>query len=549
MKLTWTIAMLAALLAWTNVPAELISTEIKIAAADGANGDRFGDAVGISGDTVVVCAFLDSDAGADSGSAYVFVRNGNTWTQQQKLIASDAAAGDLFGRSVAISGDSIVVSADAKASSAGAAYVFVRNGGVWTQQQKLTASDAAVNSYFGSSLAISGDTIMVGATGPGSNAGAVYVFTRSGGVWTEQQKLIAADPVADDFFGNSLAISGETIAVGADGKDGYTGAAYVFVLTGTNWIQQAKLTAADRGLHDLFGHLLDISGETIVVGAPQSDDKGSKAGSAYTFVRSGTTWTQQAKLTANDAASDQFFGNAVGISGDIVVAGASGSDSAYLFSRSGSLWQQQGKLIPSDALGGPNNFGFIGIQGTNVVGGGQLNNNGRGAAYLYDLQEVHDYAVTKIAAPKKITFSATVSNVAAKVSVTIQNLDQTITIIPDLGTLADLVEVTAQTLGACPDISPQLVAPAVTFPFAWKPKKKLTLNYTAAFDCVNDPLLTSKTETHSDYRFVATVHATAIGGTDRVPANDDCPRPANPVTGDKGCDKGIEVLTDVFLKQ
>jgi hypothetical protein len=368
----------------------LAATEAIISAADGSSGDRFGTAVAISSNTVVVGAFLDSDAGSQSGSAYVYVRNGDTWTQQQKLTAADATAGDVFGVATAISGETIVVGAYADSdagSQSGSAYVFVRNGDTWTQQQKLTAADAAANDIFGLAVAIVGDTIVVGAAGKNSGAGAVYVFGRSGTVWTQQTKLLAADAAANNFFGGSVSLNGDTLAVGAPGRKTYTGATYVFVRTGTNWTQQAQLFASDAAKDDHFGNSTDISGDTLVVGANQNDDAGSKSGSAYVFVRTGTTWKQKAKLTASDATAGEFFGSAVGISGNLLVVGSSGSDSAYVFTRSSGIWSESTKLTPADAVGGPNNYGFLAINRGTVVLGGPLNNSGRGATYIYELPD------------------------------------------------------------------------------------------------------------------------------------------------------------------
>ncbi len=259
---------------------------------------------------------VDDDAGSESGSAYVFVRSGTTWSQQAKLTAFDAAAIDQFGYSVAISGDTAIVGAygdDDAGSASGSAYVFVRSGTTWSQQAKLTALDAAASDQFGYSVAISGDTAIVGAyldDDAGSASGSAYVFVRSGTTWSQQAKLTASDGAASDLFGYSVAISGDTAIVGAYGDDDAgsdSGSAYVFVRSGTTWSQQAKLTALDAAAVDCFGYSVAISGDTAIVGAYLDDDAGSASGSAYVFVRSGTTWSQQAKLTASDgAASDQF---------------------------------------------------------------------------------------------------------------------------------------------------------------------------------------------------------------------------------------------------
>ena len=279
-------------------------------------GDQFGYSVAISGDTVVVGAYTeDSNAtgvngnGGDNsaggaGAAYVFVRSGGSWTQQAYLKASNTDAGDFFGGSVAISGDTVVVGAiyedsnatgvngngeDDSAANAGAAYVFVRSGGSWTQQAYLKASNTGAVDWFGASVAISGDTVVVGATyedsnatavngnegdNSAANAGAAYVFVRSGVSWTQQAYLKASNTDAGDWFGHSVAISGDTVVVGASGEDSnatgvngnegdnsaaYAGAAYVFVRSGGSWTQQAYLKASNTGAGDavrLFrGHL------------------------------------------------------------------------------------------------------------------------------------------------------------------------------------------------------------------------------------------------------------------------------------------------------
>jgi hypothetical protein len=186
---------------------------------------------------VVVGAYGHDDAGSDSGSAYVFVRSGGVWTEQTKLTASDAAASDYFGRSVSVSGDTVVVGAygnDDVADLAGSAYVFVRAGGVWTEQTKLTASDAAAIDLFGQSVSVNGDIVAIGAyrdSDGGSYSGSAYVFVRSGGVWTEQAKLTASDAAGGDNFGQSVSVSGDTVVSGAyrdSDAGGSSGSAYAF---------------------------------------------------------------------------------------------------------------------------------------------------------------------------------------------------------------------------------------------------------------------------------------------------------------------------------
>ncbi len=391
---------------------------VKLTAGDAAAGDQFGT-VAISGDTIVVGAQLDDDAGNGSGSAYVFVKDGDIWTQQQKLTAADAAVFDLFGISVAISGDTIVVGAvfgdDACPGNpdcnSGAVYVFVRDGGAWTQQQKLTASDANADDRFGNVVAISGDTIVVGARfddDAGSNSGSAYVFTRQGNLWTQRQKLTAADAAAGDEFGNSIAISGDRIVIGASRNDDAcpstincdSGSAYVFVRQGGVWTQQQKLTAADAAVSDLFGASVAISGDTIVVGASGDDDAGNQSGSAYVFVRDGGAWTEQQKLVAVDGKAGDLFGEPIAISGDTIVGGASGDDNAcpgdpncdsgaaHVFVRDGDAWIELPKLIAMEASAG-DGFGFpVALGGERVVAGSMGDDDrgsNSGAAYIFRL--------------------------------------------------------------------------------------------------------------------------------------------------------------------
>jgi uncharacterized protein (DUF2345 family) len=337
----------------------------KLTASDGAANDYFGASVAISGDTVVVGAYGDDSY---KGSAYVFVRPGGGWattsTYTARLTASDGAAGDQFGASVAISGDTVVVGAYyddiGGKDNQGSAYVFVRPGGGWvdmTETARLTASDGAAGDQFGASVAISGDTVVVGAPYDDGYKGSAYVFVRPAGVWattsTYTARLTASDRAANDYFGASVAISGDTVVVGAYGDDSEKGSAYVFVRPVGGWVdmtETAKLTASDGEAGDRFGYSVAISGDTVVVGA-YGDDIGSNAdqGSAYVFVRPGGGWvttsTYTAKLTASDGAAEDYFGASVAISGDTVVVGALGDDigsnadqgSAYIFGNLGSI--------------------------------------------------------------------------------------------------------------------------------------------------------------------------------------------------------------------
>ena len=309
------------------------SQQAKIQASDKAGNDKFGFSVDISSDTIVVGAYNEDTGATDSGAAYIFTRSGTSWSQQAKIQASDKQAYDEFAQRVAIGGDTIVVAArfeDTGGTSAGAAYVFTRSGTTWSQQAKIQASDKSEQDIFGISTAIDGDTIVVGATlsysaAPLYATGAAYVFTRSGTSWSQQAKLQSSDIEANDYFGISVAIDGDTMVAGAYAEDagaGNTGAAYVFTRSGTTWSQQAKLTASDAQASDELGRSAAIDGDTVVVGARFEDTGGSNAGAAYVFTRSGTTWTQAKKIVSSDIQASDEFGFSVDISSDTIVAGA-----------------------------------------------------------------------------------------------------------------------------------------------------------------------------------------------------------------------------------
>ena len=328
--------------------------QAQLIAADGAPQDWLGFSVALDGETALVGAPYD-DVGVttDQGTAYVFVRSGATWNQQAQLIASDGAGQDCFGESVALAGDTVVVGTswhDANANTdQGAAYVFVRSGATWNQQAQLVASDGAPDDRFGGAVALDGETALVGVpyddVDSDVNQGSAYVFVRSGTSWSQQAQLIASDGASQDRFGYSVALDGETALVGAPysdrGADADQGAAYVFVRSGTSWSQQAQFTAAAGDAGDSFGGAVALAGDTALVGA-YGDDVGANAnqGTAYVFVRSDATWSQQAQLIASDGADQDWFGCSVALQGETALVGTIWHDvgananqgAAYVFS-------------------------------------------------------------------------------------------------------------------------------------------------------------------------------------------------------------------------
>ena len=428
-------------------------------ASNTGDGDLFGSAVAINGETIVVGAYLESSGASGingnqadnstfgAGAAYVFVRQGTTWSQQQYLKASNTSSGDFFGQAVAISGETLVVGARNEASAAtgingdgtdnslpeaGAVYVFLRIGVNWSQQAYLKASRTERSNRFGSAVAITDNTLIIGAEAESGRArgingdeqdigalaaGATYIFTRTPtGIWSQEAYVKASNTSEYSRFGNAVAISGETVIVGAVGEPSSSpgvnndqsdqsarsaGAAYAFVRSGTTWTQQAYLKASNAEEYygpDNFGHAVAIAGDTVVVGAwgeasPATGVNGNEAGTraqesgaVYVFVRSGNNWTQQAYLKASNAEADDSFGRAVAISGDTLVVGAPDEDSAasgvngnqasnglsdsgaaYVFVREGAVWTQQAYLKASNTSD-TDRFGWaVGISGETIV--------------------------------------------------------------------------------------------------------------------------------------------------------------------------------------
>ena len=449
--------------------------------------DRFGS-VSISGDTMVVGALSEAsnatgvngdetdNSANGAGAAYVFVNNGGVWSQQAYLKASNTQAEDNFGNCVSISGDTIVVGAIGEDSNAtgingnqasntamdsGAVYVFTRTGGVWSQQAYIKASNTDSGDLFGQVVAIENDTLVVSSLREDSNAtgingnqndnsatdsGAAYVFTRTGGVWSQQAYLKASNTDGGDFFGVHLAMSDETVIVGADleGSDATgvngdqnnnnapaAGAAYVFVRNTGSWSQQAYLKASNTESVDLFGFSVAISGDRAVVGALLEDSDATgvngdqlnnlamDSGAAYVFTRNGITWTQDAYLKAsNTDPGDQFSSGlaiednaliitagleasaATGINGNQNDNSATASGAGYLFMRGLSNWRQHTYIKPSntdisDKFGNGKNValrdGNIAIgayfedSAATGVNGNDMDNSGidSGAVYLF----------------------------------------------------------------------------------------------------------------------------------------------------------------------
>jgi len=355
--------------------------QAKLVAADGAPGDLLGSAVAVSGDTAVLGAY---NRNAGQGAVYVFTRAGTAWSQQQELVAADGSAGDQFGRSVAIDGDTAVACAPGKSNFLGAVYVFTRSGSTWSQQQELTFPNGTVDESYAGPVALDGDTLAVGAHGNDGGRGAAYVFVRSGTTWTLQQKLVVSDGAFNDFVGDSVALSGDTLVAGAEGRNAGLGAAFIFVRSGSTWTQQAELARPAGAVNDIFGSSAAVSGDTAVVCA---DYENTAQGAAYVFTRTGTTWTLQQRLTGNDLVNNDLFGVSASLQADTLLVGARnvqlGRGAAYLFARTGTVWTQTQILTASDAANFDDFGDSVALDGDTAVLGADGTNSADGGAYVF----------------------------------------------------------------------------------------------------------------------------------------------------------------------
>lgn len=391
---------------------EIFGPEKKITPGDPVLGDQFGSNLAISGNTAVVTAAIGNSLSVHpSGLVYVFVRGENGWVQQQRLtVPEPETQNSSFGFGLAIDGDTIVagdLNAVSGGALTGAAYVFQRQGTVWSLQQKLIPDQGGPSAQFssyGQTIAIRGDTIIIGAplySGASPAAGAAFVYVRSGGTWTQTQKLTANDLAAEAVMGVSVAISGDTAVFGAVGDSingRNSGAAYVFTRQNGVWSQQQKLKAHDPSENALFGQSVSASGDIIVVGAP-GDIVGSHTfGGAYIFRRGSAGWTNEKKLLSRDSDAVDGYGWAVAVDGNTIVVGHFGDQdvaivggAAYVYQLNGnSGWSMKQKLIASDTAQF-HNFGFrVAISGDTILIGAHGDDRGGGAfddfgaAYIYE---------------------------------------------------------------------------------------------------------------------------------------------------------------------
>lgn len=365
-------------------PQELLATA-------GAANDWYGMGIALDGDTLLVASPGCSVGGVvDCGAVFVYRSIDGAWEYEAMLVAPDAAASDYSARWPCLDGDTAFLGVsqddiDGRGDQ-GSVNVFVRNGSVWTHQGKIVAADGAAGDNFGWKVQKSGDTLAVSAfrdDDRGGDSGSVYVFVRSGDQWEQQAKLTASDGAGGDHFGNGLALQGDTLLVGADKDDSSRGSLYVFERSGTTWTQTQKLRPPDAAAGDQFGMTITIDGDTAVVGAVWDD---GQMGSATVYTRDGSTWSQQVKLTAPDSYYGARFGICVALCGDTLAVGAAWSrGDVYLYQRAGEAWMLRSKITSDQSW---SDFGgYIAMDASTLAVGARSYDVGgqsdQGAAWVY----------------------------------------------------------------------------------------------------------------------------------------------------------------------
>jgi len=353
----------------TNFDGQIIS------ANDAEPDDNFGYSVAIENNIIVIGAHREDTGGSETGAAYIFEKSGEAWIEIQKIQASDKEATDYFGHSVAINNDTIVVGAygeDTGGSLAGATYIFEKSGEVWIETQKIQGSDIDGNDYFGYSVAIDNGIIIVGAWGKNS----AYTFEYNGSSWVETQKI---SPGISIEFGRFVAINNDIIAIGAPGTAGSL--AYVYKNINSSWIEQQQLQGHDTEVSDRFGEYITINNNEIIIASPQEDTGGSNAGAVYVFEKLGNTWIETQKIQGYDTEGSDYFGTAIAIENNIILVSSYGKDSVYIFEHNGANWIEKNKIIHSS------HSNSLAINNGEAIVGEHYYNSLTGMAHVYNLKK------------------------------------------------------------------------------------------------------------------------------------------------------------------
>jgi hypothetical protein len=353
----------------------------RLTASDGAQEDIFGTAVAIDTETAIVGA---PDENNYRGAAYIYTNSEGDWSETQKITVTTNLSVDAFGVSVSLDDDTAIIGASGDYGATGAAYIFIRSNTSWVQQVKLKAPDGSMLDHFGDAVAISGDIAVIGAPGWHNDTGAAYVFARTGTTWTLEATLTAPGGAPGDDFAWRLALDNQTIIIGACQENSNRGAAYVFVHSGSSWVQEARLTAADGAENDCFGISVSISGDTAIIGAPWNDDV---LGAVYVFTRSATTWTQTGKLVPSSPTLVTGFGYTVSVSQNYVAVSAPWdmryTGAVYVFKNSHGAWGED-TILRADDGAQDDFFGTsLSLWKTTLIIGSPDHDEYTGEAYIY----------------------------------------------------------------------------------------------------------------------------------------------------------------------
>jgi|GEM_PF-1956870 len=361
--------------------------------------DGFGSTVTIEGDLAVIGAPLyDRSTSIDEGIAYIFERdNSGEWLLRTKIEAEDGASGFQFGTSVDIQGNEVIVGAPGADNQLGAVYVFLRSGNEWLGQNKISPDEGQDGESFGRALAYAGFDLIIGAPDNaninGADAGIVYLYSRRLNNWDFEFTVLASNKLIQPLFGTSVAIQDSVAVIGAEGKERDAGAAFVYELSDNGWTQVAELEASDGSAGDLFGNAVSISGDVIVVGAPGDDnERGIDAGAVYIFLRGSMGWSEQVRLVSSDGAFNDQFGRSVTIDGTTIAIGApfgdtvAGQDAGkvYIFEANGPQWTEQVIISLADGSAEDQLGTSVSLENTTLVIGAPENAAKTGRVYVFE---------------------------------------------------------------------------------------------------------------------------------------------------------------------
>lgn len=378
---------------------------VKLSADDPVTDAEFGRSVAIDGDLVAVGAgAANADDVEKAGAVYLFKRRGQTYVAEAKLVAPDPSTGEEFGRAVAIHGNRVIVGARFAAvgnlTKAGAAYVFRKSGAAWNFEEKIVSPTPANEDNFARALAVQGNLLVITARKENLNAndvGAAYVYLYRDGTWIYSEKLTAGDPAPGAYFGQSVALQGDLMAIGARNADpNAAGAVYLFQRSGNEWVEIAKVIPPDGAVDDQFGFAVAMQGNVMAVGARRADltdPAGKEAGAAYVFALDQDSIGLAAKLTAGDALAGDQFGQAVAMAGDVIAVGSNRAaiganarqGAVYLFRRMGNSWLETDKITASEGKKN-DEFGYSLSAFGNVMVSGAHFADQTGAAYVIPLK-------------------------------------------------------------------------------------------------------------------------------------------------------------------